>query len=336
MSPGDPAAGREELYASVIIPTSNRPDTLRRALGALQRQDLEAWEAIVVDDGDGEGLRAALALGDRRIRAYPSPGRGLVDARNAAITRARGELVCWLDDDDWWEDRAHLSLLARELAPREFGFRGGWIVHESGEAREPLRERFDHPADALSLRHDNTVLTSSIAYPRSAHRQLGMLDRELGGYCDWDFLLRLCAAGYRPRKLSGLGVCYALHADNASREVDSPGRRAGFERFAAKHALEIVIANHLVIHRMRTAMDAPEGWSERSGALEREFSFASFVEAIAFVNRVAELAEAADHHPEILISYRRVTLRWRSHSADAVTERDHELARSSAALAEPA
>jgi pterin-4a-carbinolamine dehydratase len=334
MSQSDPVR-RGEIYASVIIPTSNRPATLRRALAALQQQDLAEWEAIVVDDGDGEGLRAALALGDRRIRAYPSPGTGQVDARNAAIAQACGEVVCWLDDDDWWEDRAHLSLLARELGSREFGFRGGWVVHERGASSEPLRERFDHPADAESLRHDNTVLTSSIAYPRRAHRELGMLDRELGGYCDWDFMLRLCAAGYRPRKLSGLGVCYSVHADNASREVASPARRAGFERFAAKHTLEIVIANHIIIHRIRTAMGAPEGWSERSGALEREFSFASFAAAIAFVNRVAELAEAADHHPEILISYRRVTLRWRSHSADAVTERDHELARDSAALAEP-
>jgi 4a-hydroxytetrahydrobiopterin dehydratase len=70
-----------------------------------------------------------------------------------------------------------------------------------------------------------------------------------------------------------------------------------------------------------------EGWKERDGALEREFTFGSFPDAIAFVNRVADLAEAKNHHPDIAVSYRQVTLRWVTHSAGGITERDHELAR---------
>jgi 4a-hydroxytetrahydrobiopterin dehydratase len=70
-----------------------------------------------------------------------------------------------------------------------------------------------------------------------------------------------------------------------------------------------------------------DGWDERDGALEREFTFESFPDAIAFVNRVADLAEAKNHHPDIAVSYRRVTLRWTTHSAGGITERDHELAR---------
>jgi 4a-hydroxytetrahydrobiopterin dehydratase len=78
-----------------------------------------------------------------------------------------------------------------------------------------------------------------------------------------------------------------------------------------------------------------EGWKERDGALEREFTFESFPDAIAFVNRVADLAEAKDHHPDIAVSFRRVTLRWTTHSAGRITERDHELARLSAEAAAP-
>jgi len=76
-----------------------------------------------------------------------------------------------------------------------------------------------------------------------------------------------------------------------------------------------------------------EQWDEVDGALQREFSFDSFPAAIAFVNRVAELAEAENHHPDIAVSYRDVTLRWRTHSADAITDRDREMAERSAALA---
>jgi 4a-hydroxytetrahydrobiopterin dehydratase len=73
-------------------------------------------------------------------------------------------------------------------------------------------------------------------------------------------------------------------------------------------------------------MGTPEGWSEVDGALQREFAFDGFPQAVAFVNRIAELAEAADHHPDIEIQYRRVTLRWSTHSAGGITDRDRELA----------
>jgi 4a-hydroxytetrahydrobiopterin dehydratase len=74
-------------------------------------------------------------------------------------------------------------------------------------------------------------------------------------------------------------------------------------------------------------------WTVVEGALEREFVFDGFPQAIAFVDRVAELAEAENHHPAIAIDYKRVTLRWTTHSAGGITGRDHELARRSAELA---
>ena len=79
-------------------------------------------------------------------------------------------------------------------------------------------------------------------------------------------------------------------------------------------------------------MAGVEGWSEVDKALERTFSFESFPDAIAFVDRVAELAEAEDHHPDIAIHYRDVTLRWWTHTADGITDRDRELAAKTGAL----
>ena len=56
--------------------------------------------------------------------------------------------------------------------------------------------------------------------------------------------------------------------------------------------------------------DQPSGWVEANGALEREFEFADFAEALAFVNRVGLLAEEANHHPDVEIRWNRVRLRW--------------------------
>jgi 4a-hydroxytetrahydrobiopterin dehydratase len=78
---------------------------------------------------------------------------------------------------------------------------------------------------------------------------------------------------------------------------------------------------------------AQESWSEVDDALERAFSFADFREALAFVNRVGELAEAENHHPDIRIEYSRVTLRWWTHTAGGITDRDRELAARTDALA---
>jgi 4a-hydroxytetrahydrobiopterin dehydratase len=73
-------------------------------------------------------------------------------------------------------------------------------------------------------------------------------------------------------------------------------------------------------------MSAPEGWSEVDGALERTFKFTDFAEALAFVNRVGEAAEAADHHPDIEIHWNRVKLRWWTHVTKSITDRDFEMA----------
>ncbi len=73
-------------------------------------------------------------------------------------------------------------------------------------------------------------------------------------------------------------------------------------------------------------MDLPDGYALVNSALQREFRFKDFVAALAFVNRVGELAEREGHHPDIEIHWNEVTLRWWTHVADAVTERDHELA----------
>src|SRR5439155_20164206 len=80
-------------------------------------------------------------------------------------------------------------------------------------------------------------------------------------------------------------------------------------------------------------MVMPQGWSEIDGSLQREFRFSSFAEALAFVNRVGELPEAENHHPDVELGWGRVVLRWRTHSADAITDRDRELAEKSGRLA---
>jgi 4a-hydroxytetrahydrobiopterin dehydratase len=71
-----------------------------------------------------------------------------------------------------------------------------------------------------------------------------------------------------------------------------------------------------------------EGWQRREGkSIEREWRFSDFAAAMAFVNRVAEIAEAANHHPDILLhSWNKVRLTLSTHSEGGLTEADFSVA----------
>jgi len=69
-----------------------------------------------------------------------------------------------------------------------------------------------------------------------------------------------------------------------------------------------------------------KGWNQVGHAIQREYAFADFKDAMFFVNTVAGLAEKAGHHPDITINYNRVTLSLSTHDAGGLTRKDFDLA----------
>lgn len=112
---------------SVVMPTRDRPALFESALNSVAAQDCGEHEIVVVDDGSSpEHLEAYLATLDRfksslgdRLRHFLLPrrarGHGSSYAMNHGATQARGEYLCFLDDDDIWIDRGHLSRAERVL-----------------------------------------------------------------------------------------------------------------------------------------------------------------------------------------------------------------------------
>jgi 4a-hydroxytetrahydrobiopterin dehydratase len=64
------------------------------------------------------------------------------------------------------------------------------------------------------------------------------------------------------------------------------------------------------------------GWTLDGDAIRKQYTFNDFLAAIAFVNRLAPEAERVDHHPDILINYKRVTLTYSTHDEGGLTEKD--------------
>jgi 4a-hydroxytetrahydrobiopterin dehydratase len=68
-------------------------------------------------------------------------------------------------------------------------------------------------------------------------------------------------------------------------------------------------------------------WKDRNNKLQKEYEFTGFKQAIEFVNKVAEVAEAQNHHPEICINYNKVLIKLQTHETGGVTDKDFKLAR---------
>lgn len=82
----------------------------------------------------------------------------------------------------------------------------------------------------------------------------------------------------------------------------------------------------LTAAELQTFLSKHAGWSNTSDGIRRTFEFPDFTVAMAFVNRVADAANAADHHPDIDIRYSKVTLTLITHDAGGLTSRDTRLA----------
>ncbi len=77
----------------------------------------------------------------------------------------------------------------------------------------------------------------------------------------------------------------------------------------------------------QTKLSTIPGWKRKGQEISRLYTFSGFMSAMAFVNHVADLAEKMDHHPDILIQYRKVTLTLSTHSAGGLTDLDFRLAK---------
>ena len=91
----------------------------------------------------------------------------------------------------------------------------------------------------------------------------------------------------------------------------------------------------LTDEEVRTELRDLPGWELRDGAIRKEFTFRGFRAAISFIDRLAEVAIAARHHPDLENHYDRVAVSLTTHDAGGVTRADLALARGIQAVAEP-
>ena len=87
------------------------------------------------------------------------------------------------------------------------------------------------------------------------------------------------------------------------------------------------MSNVLTEAEIDASLQSLPGWARAGGTIQRVFQLDDFAQAMEFVNKIARAAEAANHHPDILINYNKVTLTLVSHDSGGVTQRDLRMAR---------
>jgi O-antigen biosynthesis protein len=182
---------------SVVIPTYNRAQLVARALDSVLAQSFRDFEALVIDDGstdDTAGVVRRYVQMDTRVRYLRQhPNRGVGAARNVGLRESRGELIAFLDSDDYWFP----AKLERQVdlmrdAPADVGlvYCGVENVNERGERwlYEP-KSRGDVYARLLTK---NVVHSGSgVMIRRNVIRTAGFFDERIPAIEDYDYWLRI-------------------------------------------------------------------------------------------------------------------------------------------------
>ncbi|MEK8131183.1 glycosyltransferase family 2 protein [Paenibacillus filicis] len=277
----------QQPLVTVIIPTYNRPEALGELLEALSRQTYRHLQVLIVNDA-GEAVDHVAALYpelDSLVITLEHNVRH-VEARNYALTEARGDYILLCDDDDLLLS-GHVERMVEELQSS-----GSDLVYSDVEIFDYITERgvrratsrfvFAYEQDLAAMRRFSTFVASGCLYRRELHDSLGPFDTRMYHYWDWDFFLR-ASEKYRVRRVPVASALYAFASSgegNLSGQADS--MRPYLDKLSAKHGLgELPTANFFLL------LEEPEVKSRRA-ATEVVWDGEPFVSRLAKLGKDRE------------------------------------------------
>ena len=135
---------------SVIMPLFNKAPYVKKAVESVLAQSFRDWELIVVDDGSRDGgPQVVLDLADERCHVYSQGNLGVSAARNSGVRLAKGELLAFLDADDWWDADFLKEMVAFAEAYPEAGlWASNYWYAKRGKTRVAVKQEtgyFNYP-----------------------------------------------------------------------------------------------------------------------------------------------------------------------------------------------
>ena len=190
-----------ETMVSIIIPTYNRENVIKRAVNSVLRQSYSAYEVIIVDDGSTDGTEDVVAsIEDPRIRYIAlKENQGVAHARNVGIREARYEYIAFLDsDDEWLPNKLKRQMKKMQAVPNEFAMvycrMSGLMRNRTDRFVCPQR---DYVKEILEgnlfqpLLFQNVIGTPTIVVRKECLEQVGGFKEALRCLEDWELILRI-------------------------------------------------------------------------------------------------------------------------------------------------
>lgn len=183
---------------SVVMPTYDRPESIRRSIESVSRQTYTPIELIVVDDHSPTPAREILSECDPAVSRFElfrhDCNRGASAARNTGIKAATGEYIAFLDDDDeWCPEKIEKQVIAFDQVSEDVGliYTGVRQVNARGQTNAIVTRRIGGDVTKRLLCW-NFVGTFSVAMiRREVVNRVGLLDERFPSWQDWEFYLRI-------------------------------------------------------------------------------------------------------------------------------------------------
>ena len=188
---------------SVVIPTHNRAQVVKRAIYSVYRQTFRDLEILVIDDCSSDDtanqidgmLSRFSGLGDLLVYKRLERNRGANAARNVGVSLARGRYIAFLDSDDLWHpqklERQLASVRSEQPIRPAFSFTGRFRVDANYQVLARQLPRAATASEAALRRGNGIGTLSAVLVEKKAVTEIGGFDEDLRACQDWDFYLRL-------------------------------------------------------------------------------------------------------------------------------------------------
>jgi len=238
---------------TVVMAAHDTADTVASAVRSVLAQTRPDFELFVIDDGsrDGTAERVQPFLADERVRLLDTAHAGAAAARGAGIAAGSAPLISMVDSDDlWMPDYLERMGAALDADPgASFAYTDAWYLDDaSRQVRRQSAMGYQRPpepppataADLFAVLCERNFIYNAVTVRRAAVDEVGPPDPRLRSMIDWEWWLRLTAAGHRAVRVPGRLAVYRLRPGSMSRDRERvvAGQRDLWRLVAAEYDLD--------------------------------------------------------------------------------------------------
>ncbi|HLL25752.1 MAG TPA: glycosyltransferase family 2 protein, partial [Kofleriaceae bacterium] len=207
------------MRLSFVIPTRNQARFIEQCIDGCLAQVIPDSEILVVDGASTDNTRDVLARYGDRIRWISEPDGGQSDAINKGVRMARGELVAWINSDDYYASPTAIATLleAFDAEPAvDIAYGNGVRVDVDGTEIGPYRARAISRVTEIVTHPASFVLQPALVFRRQLFLDVGGVDESLHYTMDYELWIRLFAAARVTRYVPTRIACARYHSDAKS------------------------------------------------------------------------------------------------------------------------